>query len=162
MDEEQQLGLISEAPSIIKRSPTIQSSTASIGSQSPATPRKISIRVDKEKKEEDDGCHLTIPKVIGVSSSSETLTGKMKFRKKVYGFLIVLKGTGNRNHRITAIRISVRRKLLKLKDLFSSFIKFILKTRIDWGIRKHLTLDCKNNPSEGNRHRIPLEVFTRP
>ncbi|XP_050595324.1 ras-specific guanine nucleotide-releasing factor 1-like isoform X1 [Bombus affinis] len=74
VDEEQQLGLISEAPSIIKRSPTIQSSTASIGSQSPATPRKISIRVDKEKKEEDDGCHLTIPKVIGVSSSSETLT----------------------------------------------------------------------------------------
>ncbi|XP_017765392.1 PREDICTED: ras-specific guanine nucleotide-releasing factor 2-like [Eufriesea mexicana] len=74
VDEEQQLGLISEAPPIIKRSPTIQSSTASAGSQSPATPRKISIRVDKEKKEEDDGCHLTIPKVIAVSSSSETLT----------------------------------------------------------------------------------------
>lgn len=77
VDEEQQLGLISEAPPIIKRSPTIQSSTASAGSQSPATPRKISIRVDKEKKEEDDGCHLTIPKVIAVSSSSETLTGKI-------------------------------------------------------------------------------------
>ncbi|CAK9811174.1 Ras-specific guanine nucleotide-releasing factor 2 [Anthophora plagiata] len=74
VDEEQQLGLISEAPPIIKRSPTIQSSTASVGSRSPATPRKISIRVDKEKKEEDDGCHLTIPKVIAVSSSSETLT----------------------------------------------------------------------------------------
>ncbi|XP_061932914.1 ras-specific guanine nucleotide-releasing factor 1 isoform X3 [Apis cerana] len=71
VDEEQQLGLISEAPPIIKRSPTIQSSSASIDSQSPATPRKISIRVDKK---EDDGCHLTIPKVIAVSSSSETLT----------------------------------------------------------------------------------------
>lgn len=77
VDEEQQLGLISEAPPIIKRSPTIQSSSASIDSQSPATPRKISIRVDK--KEEDDGCHLTIPKVIAVSSSSETLTGKKFF-----------------------------------------------------------------------------------
>lgn len=76
VDEEQQLGLISEAPPIIKRSPTIQSSSASIDSQSPATPRKISIRVDKK---EDDGCHLTIPKVIAVSSSSETLTGKQFF-----------------------------------------------------------------------------------
>lgn len=75
VDEEQQLGLISEAPPIIKRSPTIQSSSVSI--DSPATPRKISIRVDK--KEEDDGCHLTIPKVIAVSSSSETLTGKKSF-----------------------------------------------------------------------------------
>ncbi|XP_076761835.1 ras-specific guanine nucleotide-releasing factor 1 isoform X3 [Xylocopa sonorina] len=74
VDEEPPLGLISEAPPIIKRSPTIQSSTASAGSQSPATPRKVSIQVNKEKKEEDDGCHLTIPKVIAVSSSSETLT----------------------------------------------------------------------------------------
>ncbi|XP_076247856.1 ras-specific guanine nucleotide-releasing factor 1 isoform X2 [Calliopsis andreniformis] len=74
VDEEQPLGLISEAPPIIKRSPTIQSTTASTGSQSPATPRKISIRVDQENKQEDDGCHLTIPKVIAVSSSSETLT----------------------------------------------------------------------------------------
>ncbi|XP_076396250.1 ras-specific guanine nucleotide-releasing factor 1 isoform X4 [Megachile rotundata] len=74
VDEEQPLGMTTVAPSIIKRSPTIQSSTASIGSQSSATPHKISIRVDKEKKEEDDGCHLTIPKVIAVSSSAETLT----------------------------------------------------------------------------------------
>ncbi|XP_076681814.1 ras-specific guanine nucleotide-releasing factor 2 isoform X2 [Andrena cerasifolii] len=74
VDEEQSLGLISEAPPIIERSPTIQSFTPSGGSPSPATPRKVSIRVDEEKKEEDDGCHLTIPKVIAVSSSSETLT----------------------------------------------------------------------------------------
>ncbi|XP_043515989.1 ras-specific guanine nucleotide-releasing factor 2-like isoform X4 [Frieseomelitta varia] len=73
-DEEQQLSLISEAPSIMKRSPTAQSCTASVGSQSPAVSRKISISVDKEKKEEDDGRHLTVPKVIPVSSSSETLT----------------------------------------------------------------------------------------
>nr|XP_034181172.1 ras-specific guanine nucleotide-releasing factor 2-like [Osmia lignaria] len=74
VDEEQPLGMLTEPPPIIKRSPTIQSSTASIGSQSSSTPHKISIRVDKEKKEEDDGCHLTIPKLIAGSSSSETLT----------------------------------------------------------------------------------------
>ncbi|XP_076162376.1 ras-specific guanine nucleotide-releasing factor 1 isoform X2 [Ptiloglossa arizonensis] len=73
-DEEKQSRVITEAPPIIKRSPTMQSSTASAGSQSPVTPRKISIQVDQNKKEEDDGCHLTIPKVIAGSSSSETLT----------------------------------------------------------------------------------------
>jgi len=37
------------------------------------TPRKsVSIRVESE----DDGRHLTIPKTITVSSSSETLTGE--------------------------------------------------------------------------------------
>ncbi|KAK2577824.1 hypothetical protein KPH14_001093 [Odynerus spinipes] len=72
LEEEQQLGLISEAPSIMKRSPTLQSSNPSVASQSPATSRKISIRVDNDS--ESDGCHLTIPKVIAVSSSSETLT----------------------------------------------------------------------------------------
>ncbi|XP_078036971.1 ras-specific guanine nucleotide-releasing factor 2-like [Augochlora pura] len=82
--------VITEAPSIIKRSPTIQSSAASVEPQSPATPRKVSIQEDldenedrreekieekkEEKKMENDGCHLTIPKVINVSSSSETLT----------------------------------------------------------------------------------------
>ena len=75
--------MISEAPSIMKRSPTAQSCTASVGSQSPAVSRKISISVDKEKKEEDDGRHLTVPKVIPVSSSSETLTGKITFRRKI-------------------------------------------------------------------------------
>ncbi|XP_020280338.1 ras-specific guanine nucleotide-releasing factor 2-like isoform X2 [Pseudomyrmex gracilis] len=72
LDEEQPLGLISEAP-IIKHSPTPQASSPSSASQSPVTPRKVSIRVDN-KDATDDGCHLTIPKVIAVSSSSETLT----------------------------------------------------------------------------------------
>ncbi|KAL2719369.1 ras-specific guanine nucleotide-releasing factor 2-like isoform X1, partial [Vespula squamosa] len=72
LEEEQQLGLITEAPSIMKHSPTLQSSNPSVASQSPATLRKISIRVDNDT--ESDGCHLTIPKVIAVSSSSETLT----------------------------------------------------------------------------------------
>lgn len=72
VDEEQPLGLISETP-IIKRSPTSQASSPS-SAQSPVTPRKVSIRVDN-KDVENDGCHLTIPKVIAVSSSSETLTG---------------------------------------------------------------------------------------
>ncbi|EFN66720.1 Ras-specific guanine nucleotide-releasing factor 2 [Camponotus floridanus] len=71
LDEEQPLGLISETP-IIKRSPTSQASSPS-NAQSPVTPRKVSIRVDN-KDVENDGCHLTIPKVIAVSSSSETLT----------------------------------------------------------------------------------------
>ncbi|GAB1868606.1 Ras-specific guanine nucleotide-releasing factor 2-like isoform X1 [Camponotus japonicus] len=71
LDEEQPLGLISETP-IIKRSPTSQASSPS-SAQSPVTPRKVSIRVDN-KDIENDGCHLTIPKVIAVSSSSETLT----------------------------------------------------------------------------------------
>lgn len=77
VDEEQQLSLISETPPIIKRSPTIQSSIVSVDTQFPATPRKI--RMNKEKEEENDGHHLTIPKVIAVSSSSETLTGKVTF-----------------------------------------------------------------------------------
>nr|XP_012233028.1 PREDICTED: ras-specific guanine nucleotide-releasing factor 2-like isoform X2 [Linepithema humile] len=71
LEEEQSLGLISETP-IIKRSPMVQSSNPSSTSQSPITPRKVSIRTDN--KEESDRCHLTIPKVIAVSSSSETLT----------------------------------------------------------------------------------------
>ncbi|KAI4502623.1 hypothetical protein M0802_002535 [Mischocyttarus mexicanus] len=72
LEEEQQLGLITETPSIMKHSPTLQSSTPSVTTQSPATSRKISIRVDNDTA--NDGCHLTIPKVIAVSSSSETLT----------------------------------------------------------------------------------------
>ncbi|XP_018057488.1 PREDICTED: ras-specific guanine nucleotide-releasing factor 1-like [Atta colombica] len=72
LDEEQLLGHISEAP-VIKRSPTSQASSPSNSLQSPAMPRKISIRVDNNEIE-NDGCHLTIPKVIAVSSSSETLT----------------------------------------------------------------------------------------
>ncbi|CAL1689074.1 unnamed protein product [Lasius platythorax] len=71
LEEEQPLGLISETP-VIKRSPTSQASSPS-SAQSPVTPRKVSIRVDN-KDAENDGCHLTIPKVIAVSSSSETLT----------------------------------------------------------------------------------------
>jgi len=74
VEEEQPLGLISETP-VIKRSPTSQTSSPSNSfSQSPVMSRKISIRVDN-KDTENDGCHLTIPKVIAVSSSSETLTG---------------------------------------------------------------------------------------
>ncbi|KYN39283.1 Ras-specific guanine nucleotide-releasing factor 1, partial [Trachymyrmex septentrionalis] len=72
LDEEQVLGHISEAP-VIKRSPTSQASSPSNSLQSPTMPRKISIRVDNNEIE-NDGCHLTIPKVIAVSSSSETLT----------------------------------------------------------------------------------------
>ncbi|XP_048505314.1 ras-specific guanine nucleotide-releasing factor 2-like isoform X3 [Athalia rosae] len=72
VEEDQQLGLISEAPPIIRRSPTLQSPGPSSGRQSPATPRRISVRVDNSS--EDDRCHLTIPKVIAVSSSAETLT----------------------------------------------------------------------------------------
>jgi len=73
VEEEQPLGLISETP-IIKRSPTSQASSPSNSLHSPVMPRKISICVDN-KDTENDGCHLTIPKVIAVSSSSETLTG---------------------------------------------------------------------------------------
>ncbi|KAG7203406.1 hypothetical protein KM043_013474 [Ampulex compressa] len=69
LEEEQQKSV---APSIIKRSPTLQSSAPSTGSQSPATPRKVTTRIDNDT--ENDGSHLTIPKVITVSSSSETLT----------------------------------------------------------------------------------------
>ena len=96
VDEEQQLSLISETPSIIKRSPTIQSSTVSVDTHFPATPRKINIRVDKEKEEENDDRHLTIPKVIAVSSSSETLTGKITFRREIRVF------EGMKNHSIAA------------------------------------------------------------
>nr|XP_033332842.1 ras-specific guanine nucleotide-releasing factor 1-like isoform X1 [Megalopta genalis] len=86
--------VITEAPSIIKRSPTIQSSTVSVETQSPVVPHKDNSQGNQDKKEdkkderaaekieekkeqkkiENDGCHLTIPKVINVSSSSETLT----------------------------------------------------------------------------------------
>ncbi|XP_043277433.1 ras-specific guanine nucleotide-releasing factor 2-like isoform X2 [Venturia canescens] len=71
LEEEQQLGLISEVPPIIKRSPTLQLPGSGAGKQSPKSPRKVSIRDDSS---EEDGCHLTIPKVIAGSSSSETLT----------------------------------------------------------------------------------------
>lgn len=74
-EQQSQQPAISETPSIMKRSPTIQSSAASVGTQSPASPRKNGTQVDQDKKEENDGYHLTIPKVIAVSSSSETLTG---------------------------------------------------------------------------------------
>ncbi|XP_076221381.1 ras-specific guanine nucleotide-releasing factor 1 isoform X3 [Nomia melanderi] len=72
--QQPQQPVISETPSIMKRSPTIQSSAASAGTQSPALPRKNGAQTDQDKKEENDGYHLTIPKVIAVSSSSETLT----------------------------------------------------------------------------------------
>ena len=65
-EEQRELALIKEGPPIIRQSPTHQPSPTT-------TPRKsVSIRVEPE----DDGCHLTIPKTIAVSSSSETLTGK--------------------------------------------------------------------------------------
>jgi Ras-specific guanine nucleotide-releasing factor 1 len=65
-EEHRELGLIKEGPPIIRQSPTHQPSPCT-------TPRKsVSIRVEPE----DDGRHLTIPKTIAVSSSSETLTGK--------------------------------------------------------------------------------------
>lgn len=72
MEEDQGLGLISEVPPIIKRSPTLQLPGASSGKQSPKTNRRVSI---KQEDSEEDGSHLTIPKVITGSSSSETLTG---------------------------------------------------------------------------------------
>ncbi|XP_046610239.1 ras-specific guanine nucleotide-releasing factor 2-like [Neodiprion virginianus] len=72
LEDDQHLGLISEAPPIIRRSPTLQSPGPSSGRQSPATPRRVSVRVDTNP--EDDRSHLTIPKVIAVSSSAETLT----------------------------------------------------------------------------------------
>ncbi|KAJ9595043.1 hypothetical protein L9F63_013671, partial [Diploptera punctata] len=63
-EEQRELALIKEGPPIIRQSPTHQPTPTS-------TPRKsVSIRVEAE----DDGCHLTIPKTITVSSSSETLT----------------------------------------------------------------------------------------
>ncbi|XP_044017222.1 ras-specific guanine nucleotide-releasing factor 2-like isoform X2 [Aphidius gifuensis] len=71
MEEDQGLGLISEVPPIIKRSPTLQLPGASSGKQSPKTNRRVSI---KQEDSEEDGSHLTIPKVITGSSSSETLT----------------------------------------------------------------------------------------
>ena len=72
VEEDQQLGQISEVPPIIKRSPTLQLPGSTSSKQSPKTPRKVSIRSDES---EEDGCHLTIPKMIAGSSSSETLTG---------------------------------------------------------------------------------------
>ncbi|XP_063232631.1 ras-specific guanine nucleotide-releasing factor 2-like [Bacillus rossius redtenbacheri] len=58
-EEQRELGLIKEGPSIVKQSPT--------------TPRKtLHVRVESQM---DDGQHLTIPATtIAVSSSSETLT----------------------------------------------------------------------------------------
>ncbi|XP_021936755.1 ras-specific guanine nucleotide-releasing factor 2-like isoform X3 [Zootermopsis nevadensis] len=60
-EESRELGLIKEGPPIIQQSPSHQPSPC----MSP-----LSICVEPE----DDGCHLTIPKTITVSSSSETLT----------------------------------------------------------------------------------------
>ncbi|XP_024946979.1 ras-specific guanine nucleotide-releasing factor 2 isoform X3 [Cephus cinctus] len=67
LEEEQQLGLISEAPVIVRQSPGPSS-----GRQSPATPRRVGIRADNNAQ--DDRCLLTIPRVIPVSSTAETLT----------------------------------------------------------------------------------------
>ncbi|XP_012281932.1 ras-specific guanine nucleotide-releasing factor 2 [Orussus abietinus] len=71
-EEEQQLSLISEAPPIIKRSPTFQSQGASDDGQSPSVQRRANVRMNNNS--EDDGYHLTIPSSIAVSSSAETLT----------------------------------------------------------------------------------------
>ncbi|PNF17446.1 hypothetical protein B7P43_G00360, partial [Cryptotermes secundus] len=63
-EESRELALIKESPPVIRQSPTHHPSPCT-------TPRKsVSIRVETE----DDGRHLTIPKTIAVSSSSETLT----------------------------------------------------------------------------------------
>jgi hypothetical protein len=65
-EESRELALIKESPPVIRQSPTHHPSPCT-------TPRKsVSIRVETE----DDGRHLTIPKTIAVSSSSETLTGE--------------------------------------------------------------------------------------
>ncbi|XP_031780545.1 ras-specific guanine nucleotide-releasing factor 1 isoform X4 [Nasonia vitripennis] len=72
--DEQQLGLISETPIGISRNPSVQPPMTLSDKQSPATSRKVSIRVSDKSTSEDDGCHLTIPKVIAGSSSAETLT----------------------------------------------------------------------------------------
>ncbi|XP_031780546.1 ras-specific guanine nucleotide-releasing factor 2 isoform X5 [Nasonia vitripennis] len=73
-EDEQQLGLISETPIGISRNPSVQPPMTLSDKQSPATSRKVSIRVSDKSTSEDDGCHLTIPKVIAGSSSAETLT----------------------------------------------------------------------------------------
>lgn len=65
-EDQRELGLIKEGPPIIRQSPTQQTPSPC------GTPKKsVSIRVEPE----NDGRHLTIPKTIAVSSSSETLTG---------------------------------------------------------------------------------------
>ncbi|XP_034943189.1 ras-specific guanine nucleotide-releasing factor 2-like [Chelonus insularis] len=71
LEEEQPLDLISEVPSILKCSPTLQLPGSSSGKQSPKTQRKVSI---KQEDSEEYGSHLTIPKTMAGSSSSETLT----------------------------------------------------------------------------------------
>ncbi|XP_015118787.1 ras-specific guanine nucleotide-releasing factor 2 [Diachasma alloeum] len=72
LEEEQPLGLISELPPIIKESPILQLPGSLPGKQSPKGSRRVSI---KQEDSEEDGSHLTIPKVIKGSSSSETLIG---------------------------------------------------------------------------------------
>lgn len=74
-EDEQQLGLISETPIVTTRNPSTQPPTTLSDKHSPATSRKVSIRVSDKSTSEDDGCHLTIPKLIAGSSSAETLTG---------------------------------------------------------------------------------------
>ncbi|KAK0077043.1 hypothetical protein PV325_004531, partial [Microctonus aethiopoides] len=71
LEEELPLGLISEVP-MTKSSPMLQLPGSSSAKQSPKSPRKVSI---KQEDSEDDGSHLTIPKNMAGSSSSETLTG---------------------------------------------------------------------------------------
>ncbi|KAJ8669556.1 hypothetical protein QAD02_000815, partial [Eretmocerus hayati] len=72
--DEQALGFISEAPTIVNRSPSSQSNNPASNGQSPVTPRRVNIKMCAHNSSDDDGCHLTIPKVIAVSSSAETLT----------------------------------------------------------------------------------------
>lgn len=73
-EEDQHLGLISEAPTIVNQSPNSLTCISKPDNQSPSSPRKINIKTNSNRPE-DDGCHLTIPKVIANSSSAETLTG---------------------------------------------------------------------------------------
>ncbi|XP_011305248.1 ras-specific guanine nucleotide-releasing factor 2 [Fopius arisanus] len=72
LEKEHALGFVSELPPIIKQSPTLQLPGTSSGKQSPKESKNVSI---KQQDLEEDGSHLTIPKVIKGSSSSETLTG---------------------------------------------------------------------------------------
>ncbi|XP_014212900.1 ras-specific guanine nucleotide-releasing factor 2-like isoform X2 [Copidosoma floridanum] len=72
--EDPQLSQISETPTIVKGTPGYPSSSIPGETQSPVNLRRVSIRVGENTSSEDDGCHLTIPQVIAVSSSSETLT----------------------------------------------------------------------------------------
>ncbi|XP_058792111.1 ras-specific guanine nucleotide-releasing factor 2-like isoform X1 [Phymastichus coffea] len=72
--EDQQLGLISEAPTNMNQNSNTQMYSSQSDKQLSSSSQKVNSKISNNNNSADDGCHLTIPKVIAVSSSAETLT----------------------------------------------------------------------------------------